>query len=118
MPFTAAQLATQMNNAQLAAWAGTTPQTQTPVDVANFTAYFNGVQTWITNNGGANPFGWNNVTGLTRNNGVQVVLAGPADRAPFNDAFDDVRTHLATPGFRLFQGAEAAQRLIGVLNRM
>jgi len=117
MPFTAQQLATQMDDPNLGAWAASTPQTQAPLLPA-FTAYFTGVQTWITNNGGANPFGWNNVAGLTNQNGQQVVLQGPAQNAPFNDAFNDVRAYLHSPTFRLFQAAEASQRLINVLRRL
>lgn len=117
MPFTPAQLATQMNNPGLAVWSASTLQNQAPL-IAAYTAYFNGVQTWIDLNGGnGQPFGWNNVAGL-QVNGVQVVLQGPAQTAPFNDAFNDVRAHLGQPGFRLFQAAEAAQRLINVLGLM
>jgi hypothetical protein len=117
MPFTTLQLARQMNNQNLAVWAASTPQNQGQF-LADFRAYFDGLQKWIKANGGANPFGWNNVAGLTLPNGNPVVLQGPAQRAPFNDAFDDVRQHLNTPGFRLFQAAQAAQRLIIALNRM
>lgn len=117
MPFTAAALATQMGNPNLATWAASTPQNQAAY-LAAYTAYFNGIQQWITANGGANPFGWNNVTGLTKNNGTQVVLQGPAQTAPFNDAFNDVRAHIGQAGFRLFQAAEADQRLIRVLNNI
>ena len=117
MPFTTAQLAAQVNNPQLSLWAGTNPGNQAPFLTA-YTNYFNGLQNWITANGGANPFGWNNVAGLTRLNGVQVVLLGPAQRAPLNDAFEDVRAHLETPNFRLFQAAQADQRLIGALGHL
>jgi len=114
MPFTTNQLAAQMNHPNLATWAASTPTNQGP-HLAAFTAYFNGLQTWITNNGGANPFGWDNVTGLTRANGQQVVLQGQGQTAPFNDAFNDTRTHLGTPGFRLFQAATACQHVLTVL---
>lgn len=114
MAFTTLQLAATMNDPNLATWANSTLQNQAQY-LAAFTQYFNGVQTWITNNGGANPFGWDNVAGLTRPNGVQVVLNGPQQRAPFNDAFNDTRAHLGTPGFRLYQAAEACQRLINLL---
>lgn len=117
MPFTTTQLAAQMNDPQLVQWANSNPQNQGPFLPA-FTAYFNGLQVWITANGGVNPFGWQNVTGLTHVNGVQVVLQGPQQRAPFNDAFDDVRLYLNTPNFRLFQAAQAAQRLIAFLGQM
>jgi hypothetical protein len=117
MPFTTLQLAQQMNNPNLAQWANSNPQNQAP-HLVNFTNYFNNLQTWITNNGGANPFGWNDVTGLTLINGTPVVLQGPAQTAPFNDAFNDVRTHLNNPDFRLFQAAGAIQRLINVLQNM
>ncbi|WP_028888890.1 hypothetical protein [Tenacibaculum ovolyticum] len=117
MPFTTVKLANQMINPNLQMWANSTPANQEQYLNAYLT-YFNGLQTWITANGGGNPFGWNNVTGLTLPNGTQVVLQGPAQKAPFNDAFNDVRQHLNTPGFRLFQAAEADLRLIGVLNRM
>ena len=117
MPFTAVQLATQMNDPQLGQWADSDLQNQVPFLIP-FTTYFAGVQAWITANGGANPFGWNDVRGLTDRNGAQVVLQGPQQRAPFNDAFEDVRTHLGTPNFRLFQAAQAIQRLIRVLGQM
>ena len=117
MPFTTVALANQMNDPDLAAWAASTPANQGP-DLPNFTAYFNNVQAWITNNGGANPFGWNNLGGLTHVNGNPVALPGPADRAPFNDAFNDTQAHIGTPGFHLFQAATAAQRLIRVLIRL
>jgi hypothetical protein len=117
MPFTTAQLAVQMNDPNLILWAGSNLGDQGPM-VPLYTAYFDNLQLWITNNGGANPFGWQNVAGLTHVNGNQVALQGPAQRAPFNDAFDDVRANLNNPGFRLFQAAEAAQRLINVLIRM
>lgn len=117
MPFTTAQLAAQMNDPNLPQWAASTPQNQGPF-LTPFTNYFNGVQAWITAHGGANPFGWSNVTGLTHLNGTQVVLQGPAQRAPFDDAFDQVRAHLNSQNFRLFQAAEAAQRLIKVLTNM
>lgn len=122
MPFTTAQLATQINNnnANLQAWAATTWANQTGAQVLAFTTYFNNLQVWIANNGGANPFGYGNVAGLRRvANGAQVMLQGPQQRAPFNDAFDDVRAHLGAPGFRLFQAAQAHQRLVtflGILN--
>lgn len=117
MPFTGQQLATQMDDPNLGAWATSTLANQGPLLPA-FTAYFTGVQAWITNNGGANPFGWNNIAGLTLQNGQQVVLQGPAQNAPFNDAFNDVRAHLPSPDFRLFQAGEAIQRLINVLRRL
>lgn len=118
MPFTTAQLAQQMNNPNLGTWAGSNPQNQAQY-MAAYTNYFNGIQQWIDNNGGnGNPFGWDNVVGLTHQNNVQVVLQGPAQRAPFNDAFNDVRAYINNPNFRLFQAAQADQRLIGVLNRM
>jgi hypothetical protein len=117
MPFTANQLAQQLNDPRLVQWADSTPGNQGP-SVPPFTVYFHGIQTWITAHGGANPFGWKNVTGLTRTDGTQVVLHGPQQTAPFNDAFDDVRTHLGTQGFRLFQAAEAMQRLIKVLGHL
>jgi hypothetical protein len=117
MVFTTVQLANQMNVQNLMDWADSHPATQQPF-LAGFTNYFNDLQTWITNNGGANPFSCTNIQGLTRVNGIQVVLPGPADRAPFNDAFDDVRTHLNTQEFRLFQAAQAIQRLIAVLHNM
>jgi hypothetical protein len=117
MAFTAQELATQMGNPNLATWADSNLQTQGAM-LADYTAYFHGVEQWIQANGGANPFGWNDVTGLTQSTGVQVVLSGPAQRAPFNDAFDDVRTYLNQPGFRLYQAAGAAQRLVNVLSRM
>lgn len=117
MPFTPAQLSAQMTNPNLQAWADSNPANQAGY-IAAYTAYFNGIQTWIDNNGGdGNPFGWDNVNGLEVG-GVQVVLQGPQQRAPFNDAFNDVRTHLNTAGFRLFQAAEANQRLINFLNLM
>lgn len=104
-----------MGNANLATWAGCKIPDQDQY-LAAFTAHFAAVQAWITANGGADPFGWNNVAGLQLTNGQQVTLVGPPQTAPFNDAFNDVRTHLDTPGFRLFQAAEAFQRLIRVLN--
>ncbi len=117
MPFTPAQLAAQMNNVNLAQWADSNPGNQAAFMPA-YTAYFAGVQAWIDAHGGNQlPFGWDNVMGLQAH-GVQVVLLGPAQRAPFNDAFNDVRAHLGTPNFRLYQAAQAGQRLIGVLNRM
>ena len=118
MPFTTAQLATQLNNPGLGVWAATTPATQGPA-VAAFTLFFNNVQAWITANGGANPFGWNNVIGLTHVNGNQVVLVGPQGRAPFNDAFDDVRRFLANAAaFHLFKAAQNIQFLIRYLGRL
>ena len=117
MPFTTAQLAQRIATPSLDQWAASTPQNQDPF-LPDFTAYFTGLQDWITQNGGANPFGWRDITGLTHTNGTQVVLPGPAQRAPFNDAFDDVRAHLDGPGFRLYQGAEALRRLVGVLNML
>ncbi|MFJ7792867.1 hypothetical protein [Pseudomonas sp. NPDC096950] len=117
MAFTTAQLATQLNVRALSTWAASTPENQEPL-LQGFTEYFTAVQTWITGNNGATPFGWNNLHGLTTRNGTQVVLQGPAQRAPFNDAFDDVRTHLMTPGFRLYQAGQAIVRLIGVLGRL
>ncbi|TDN58903.1 hypothetical protein [Paraburkholderia sp. BL10I2N1] len=117
MPFDPAQLAAQMQDPNVATWAGCNLQNQAQY-IAAYTAYFNGIQTWINQNGGdGNPFGWDNVNGLEVNQ-VQVVLQGPAQRAPFNDAFNDVRAHLGQPEFRLFQAAEANQRLITVLSRM
>jgi hypothetical protein len=113
MAFTTAQLAAQMDDPNLATWAASTPATQAAF-VAPFTVYFTGVQTWITANGGGNPFGWDDVSGMTRN-GLQVVLNGPQQRAPFNDAFNDVRQYLGNPGFWLFKAAENIQRLIRVL---
>ena len=117
MPFTTVQLANRMNDPNLAEWAASTLQNQAQFLTA-YGNYFNGIQAWINTNGGANPFGWQNLGGLTLPNGTPVVLQGPAQRAPFNDAFDDVRTHIASPTFRLFQAAEADLRLIAVLNRM
>lgn len=114
MSFTTLQLAAQMNNPALPVWAASNLNNQAQYMPA-FIQYFNGVQTWITNNGGADPFGWDNVTGLTRPNGQQVVLLGPQQKAPFNDAFNDVRTHLTAGDLRLFQAAEAIQRLIRFL---
>jgi hypothetical protein len=106
-----------MNDPQLPTWAQSTLQNQGPL-VPAYTQYFTGLQGWITANGGANPFGWDDVSGLTYTNGQPVVLRGPADNAPFNDAFNDVRKHLNQPDFRLFQAAEAGERLIKVLDRM
>lgn len=117
MPFTTQELAERMNDPALATWATSNPQNQGPL-LPDYTAYFHGVEQWIEERGGANPFGWRDVGGLTHANGEQVVLRGPAERAPFNDAFDDVRAYLGQPGFRVFQAAEAAGRLIGVLRRM
>lgn len=117
MPFTALELAATMSNPNLEAWADSTPQNQGQY-LAAFTQYFNDVQTWIRNNNGADPFGWNNVAGLTNRHGVQVVLNGPQEHAPFNDAFNDTRAHLGTPGFRLFQAAKACQLLINVLTTL
>jgi hypothetical protein len=118
MAFTDAALAAQLGNQNLATWAGSTPQNQEQY-LAAFTTYFAGIQTWIDGQGGnGHPFGWDNVIGLTLLNGTQVVLQGPSQRAPFNDAFNDVRAHMGQPDFRLYQAAEALQRLIGVLNRM
>jgi len=117
MAFTTLQLAATMNNPALQTWANSNLGNQAQY-LAAFTAYFNGVQTWITNHGGANPFGWNNVNGLTTPNGQQVVLHGPQQTAPFNDAFNDVRAHLGTPGFRLFQAGAASINLIGVLQHI
>ncbi|MHC8371713.1 hypothetical protein ACYZT2_13095 [Pseudomonas sp. MDT1-85] len=119
MAFTTVQLAAQINNSRndLQVWADSTLQNQGPM-VPAFTAYFNNLQDWITQNGGANPFGWNDVTGLTYANGIQVVLQGPAQTAPFNDAFNDVRAHLGNPDFRLFQAAGASLRLINVLGQL
>ncbi|MHC8327306.1 hypothetical protein [Pseudomonas sp. LB1P83] len=119
MAFTTAQLAARINSSRtdLELWAASTPQNQGPM-VPAFTTYFNNLQTWITQNGGANPFGWNNVTGLTYANGTQVVLQGPAQTAPFNDAFNDVRAHLNNADFRLFQAAQASLTLINVLGQM
>ncbi len=119
MAFTTVQLAAQINNSRtdLQLWANSTLQNQGPM-VPAFTTYFNNLQTWITQNGGANPFGWDNVTGLTYPNGIQVVLQGPAQKAPFNDAFNDVRAHLDKPDFRLFQAAQASLTLINVLAQM
>jgi len=114
MAFTTVQLTQQVTDPRLDQWAASDPGNQGP-SVPLFTTYFHGIQTWITAHGGANPFGWRNVTGLTRVNGAQVVLHGPAQTAPFNDAFDDTRAHLGTQGFRLFQAAEAMKRLIKVL---
>ncbi|MDC7807111.1 hypothetical protein PQS31_09790 [Luteimonas sp BLCC-B24] len=117
MPFTPAQLATQMAHPQLATWASSSPQNQGPY-LQPYIAYFNGIQAWIDVHGGNGaPFGYDNVAGMEVN-GVQVQLLGPQQKAPFNDAFNDVRAHLGQQGFRLFQAAEASQRLIGVLNRM
>ena len=117
MAFTTLQLADQMDDPALPTWAASDLNNQAQY-IPAFTQYFNAVQTWITNNGGANPFGWNNVAGLTRPNGQQVVLQGPQQRAPFNDAFNDVRAYLMTPGFRLFQAAQAIQRLIRLLRTL
>lgn len=119
MAFTTTQLAAQITNSRndLQLWANSTPQNQGPM-VPAFTLYFNNLQTWITQNGGATPFGWDDVTGLTYPNGIQVVLQGPAQRAPFNDAFNEVRAHLGNPDFRLYQAAEASLRLINVLAQM
>lgn len=103
MSFTTTQLAAQMNDPNLAAWAASNPQNQGPM-LAAYTAYFNGIQWWIAENNGANPFGWDNVTGLTRPGGAQVVLVGPAQTAPFNDAFNDVRTHLKYARFSAIPG--------------
>ena len=64
MPFTTVQLATQMDDPRLAQWADSNPQNQGPFLIP-FTTYFAGIQAWITANGGANPFGWNDVAGLT-----------------------------------------------------
>lgn len=114
MPFSTHQLANQLNDPNLPAWAGSTLANQAPM-IAPFTAYFNAVQNWITMNGGNGPaFGWNDVNGL-QSGGVQVVLQGPQQRAPFNDAFDDTRAHLGQPTFRLFQSASAFQRLMALL---
>ncbi len=114
MPFTTAQLADRMNHDQLVEWSNSAPHNQQEF-LNGFTVYFNELQAWITQHGGANPFGWNAIAGLTHNNGVQVVLQGPQQRAPFNDAFNDVRMHLGNPDFRLFQAAEAIRRLIRFL---
>ncbi|SHI79063.1 hypothetical protein SAMN02745244_01061 [Tessaracoccus bendigoensis DSM 12906] len=120
MPFTPAQLAAQMQNPHpfpppnLATWSASTLANQAPMLAAYF-AYWDGVQNWITLNGGNGaPFGWDNLIGLEKN-GQQVVLLGPQQTAPFNDAFNDVRTHRGSPGFRLFQASQAAERLIRFL---
>ncbi|WP_255989917.1 hypothetical protein [Chitinolyticbacter albus] len=115
MAFTTQELAQQMNHPNLANWANSSPRYQQPY-LAGFAMYFSNLQDWITQHGGANPFGWEDVSGLTTPSGVAVVLHGPAQRAPFNAAFDDVRAYQNTPGFRLFQAAEAIQRLIRVLH--
>lgn len=114
MAFTTAQLAAQLAHPNLATWAASTLANQGPL-LAAFDAHFAAVQTWITANGGSDPFGWDDVQGLTHVSGAPVVLSGPQQTAPFNDAFNDVRTFRPTPGFRLFQAAEAMQRLIRVL---
>ncbi len=114
MAFTTTQLATAMNEPNLVIWAASNPQNQQQYLQA-FTTYFNNVQTWINANGGVGLFGFDNVVGLTYLNGNQVVLQGPQQRAPFNDAFNDVRTHLGNPNFRLFQAAQAQINLIGFL---
>jgi hypothetical protein len=118
MTFTTVELANRMGNEQLTTWADSTLQNQAQF-LHNFQNYFAGLQEWITSNGGANPFGWQHITGLVYpNSQTQVVLTTPVQIAIFNDAFDDVRTHLNTPGFRLFQAAQNIQRLIGVLPTM
>lgn len=116
MSFTTAQLANQIYQPSLDEWADTNLITQAPFLNA-YIEHFNNLQAWINDCGGnGQPFGFNNVIGLMYvSNRQQVVLQGPQQRAPFNDAFDDVRAHLGTQGFRLFQAAQAAQRLIRFL---
>lgn len=117
MPFTPAELSNQMENPNLGAWAASRLENQEDF-IDAYTAYFNGIQAWIDANGGNNlPFGWDNVIGLEINQ-VQVALLGPQQKAPFNDAFNDVRKFLGTQKFRLFQAAHANQLLIRVLNGM
>lgn len=117
MSFTPAQLAAQLSNPDLQKWASSTLSSQTDL-IPAFISYYNNIQPWINSNGGnGSPFGWDNLAGL-ESNGQQVSLNGPAQRAPFNDAFNDIRAHMGTPGFRLFQAATAIQRLIQVLQHM
>lgn len=117
MPFTPAQLAAQMANPNLTTWADSTLQNQAQYEAA-YVAYFDSIQNWIDLNGGnGNPFGWDNVIGLEVK-GSQVVLQGPQQKAPFNDSFNDVRKYMGQPTFRLYQAAQANQRLIKVLNTM
>ena len=56
MAFTTAQLAAQITNSRndLQIWANSNLQNQGPM-VPAFTTYFNNLQTWITQNGGAQP---------------------------------------------------------------
>ncbi|KUZ70337.1 hypothetical protein [Burkholderia ubonensis] len=117
MPFTTTQLAQAMHHNNLQTWADSAPENQAQY-LANFQTHFNNVQNWIAQNGGPNPFGWDDVTGLHHNNGNQVVLVGPAQTAPFDDAFNQTRQYLGTQNFRLFQSAKAFQRLITVLIRL
>ncbi|WP_157651885.1 hypothetical protein, partial [Burkholderia ubonensis] len=76
MPFTTTQLAQAMHHNNLQTWADSDLENQAQY-LANFQTHFNNVQNWITQNGGPNPFGWDDVTGLHHNNGNQVVLVGP-----------------------------------------
>jgi hypothetical protein len=119
MPFTDAQLATQMNVPDLDTWAATNQANQAQY-MAAFIAYFDGIQTWIHANGGIDLFGWNNVIGLTYLNGTPVPspVVNLGQRAAFDDAFNQVRAFINSPNFRLWQAAEAEKRLINVLNNM
>jgi hypothetical protein len=116
--FTTAQLVATLNHTDLNTWAATNLQNQAQ-HLNNFSAHFAAIQTWITQNGGDNPFGWDSYGGLTHNNLNPVNLTGNNGRiSAFNDAFNDVRKFLNTPNFRLFQAAEAIIRLRQVLTHM
>lgn len=110
MSFTKAQLATQIHSHQsdLQNWCNTNQLTQGP-HLVHFIGFFNGLQTWITQQGGANPFGWDNAAGLTENNGIATDLSAPHNlglKVVINDAFNDTRKFLNTPNFLLFKSAE------------
>jgi hypothetical protein len=118
MPFTTGQLAERMNHPQLDDWAGSSRESQRGF-VIQFRNYFDGVQEWITDHGGANPFGeQNNVAGLIDVGGGAFVLQNLGLISAFNDAFHDVRTNLGRPTFILSHAARSIQRLIGVLAQM
>lgn len=116
MSFTTQRLAARMAHPHLAGWSKIDPDYQAPY-VAAFASYFNEIQTWIYQNGGTGLFGWDNIAGLTHANHTPVAaLTHCGYKSAFNDAFNHVREHLQMSDFRLYQAAQASQRLIRVLD--
>jgi hypothetical protein len=117
MAFTTKALAEEINKMNIDTWISSTPVDQNKF-IPAFRLAFATLQAWIIENGGEDNFGWDHVLGLTYENGKQVELKGPQGKAPFNDAFNDVRAFLDSPKFSLSQAASGFKRLVSVLNKM